>query len=271
MAGWRARLLPLRTHQPRETGTLIHCRPHQWQVCMRKCPYRSVYIESFQGEVVDLGSTTRFHSLARAEKVELWRATRDLTVPFACNACGVTLERKDRDHCDDCCRRKCVPVRRRTVNRGGRDSRHCGGAGEDPAHFKAANRRCGITVARRQREVHQWEVAHRGETAPERFRREILSGLQQVSMEPNVGGDRSDRGLLFLRTTWAQSAASAALADSAASGGGFVRGDRRHRLTEMTNWAASQGNLLGEHAALNVAAITAVSFSGLHQISSCPV
>ena len=55
-------------------------------------------------------------------------------------------------------------------------------AGEDPAHTEEANRQRGAKVSQRQREFRQWDAVHGGEADAEVFRREILPGLQKVSI-----------------------------------------------------------------------------------------
>lgn len=56
-------------------------------------------------------------------------------------------------------------------------------SGEDPAHTEAANRRRGQTMTARRREVLAWNTANGEEKDPETFRREILPGLQDVSLD----------------------------------------------------------------------------------------
>lgn len=55
-------------------------------------------------------------------------------------------------------------------------------AGKDPARSETANRRRGEKVARAQQAFRQWDAEHGGEASPEVFRREILPGLQTVSL-----------------------------------------------------------------------------------------
>ena len=105
-----------------------------------------------------------------------------LTVLQACKACGVVLERQDRNHCGDC-----MPEELRAgalvLREKGRTKREVLRlAGKDPAHSETANRRRGKKVAQAQREFRQWDAAHEGESDPEVFRREILPGLQSVPL-----------------------------------------------------------------------------------------
>lgn len=105
-----------------------------------------------------------------------------LTVPRACTSCGVVLGVGDRSFCDACLpevnQTNAIDFRER-----GRATRAALRAeGQDPAHSEVANQRRGTQVARHLREIRQWDTAHGGEADPEVFRREILPGLQDVSL-----------------------------------------------------------------------------------------
>jgi hypothetical protein len=109
----------------------------------------------------------------REERVEL-------RVPSACKACGVVLERQDRDHCEDCMpeelRNSAVAFR----EKGRMKLEELRAAGEDPAHSETASKRRGDKVGLAQQAYRQWDAEHSGEADPEMFRREILPGLQGV-------------------------------------------------------------------------------------------
>lgn len=108
--------------------------------------------------------------------------TAEVTVPKACTACGVVLERQDRDHCDDCLpgERAARAVAYREAGRARREALRA--VGLDPAHSTEANRRRGEKVATAQKALRQWDAVHEDAADPEVFQREILPGLQGVSL-----------------------------------------------------------------------------------------
>ena len=106
----------------------------------------------------------------------------EFAVPRPCKACGVILERQDRDHCDDCMPEE-VRASAMVFRAAGRDRLEAPrAAGKDPAHSGEANRQRGAKVAQAQQALRQWDAAHGGEADPEVFRREILPGLQSISL-----------------------------------------------------------------------------------------
>ena len=107
---------------------------------------------------------------------------QELTVPRACEACGVILERRDRDHCDDCMPDEIRASAMAFREQGRVKLEALRAEGQDPAHSETANRRRGAKVARAQRAFRQWDAAHGGEADPETFRSEILPGLHGVSL-----------------------------------------------------------------------------------------
>jgi hypothetical protein len=54
--------------------------------------------------------------------------------------------------------------------------------GQDPAHSEVANQRRGEKVTQHQRAFRKWDAEHGSDADPEVFRREILPGLQAVSL-----------------------------------------------------------------------------------------
>jgi hypothetical protein len=110
------------------------------------------------------------------------KVAAQLTVPRACTGCGVVLQAGDRNFCDvwlpEVNQTNALDFRER-----GRATRAALRVeGKDPAHSEVANQRRGRQVARHLREIRQWNTAHGGEADPEVFRREILPGLQDVSL-----------------------------------------------------------------------------------------
>lgn len=92
------------------------------------------------------------------------------------------LKRQARDHCDDCMP-EAVRDRALAFREAGRAKLQAmRAAGEDLAHSEAANRQRGAKVACAQKAFRQWDAEHEDEADPEVFRREILPGLQEVSL-----------------------------------------------------------------------------------------
>jgi hypothetical protein len=107
---------------------------------------------------------------------------RELAVPVACKACGVILERQDRHHCDESMSEEVRTSALAFREKGRAKLEALRAAGEDPAHADEANQRRGEKVALQQREFRQWDAEHGGVADPEVFRREILPGMQGVSL-----------------------------------------------------------------------------------------
>lgn len=100
----------------------------------------------------------------------------------ACEACGVELERQDRDHCDDCMAEE-VRTSAMAFREAGRAMLAAlPTSGYDPAHTEVANRRRGSKAAQHQRKFRQWNAEDREAADPEVFRTEMLPKLQSVSL-----------------------------------------------------------------------------------------
>ncbi len=94
----------------------------------------------------------------------------------------MVLKRQDRDHCDHC---MSVELRANATDfreRGRATRAALRAEGQDPAHSAVANQRRGEKVTQHQRAFRKWDAEHGGDADPEVFRREILPGLQAVSL-----------------------------------------------------------------------------------------
>jgi hypothetical protein len=100
-----------------------------------------------------------------------------------CKRCGGELPHRSRVYCDDC-----LPHYRRDLYQAFAETGRAAVAqlraeGIDPSHGGAAAERRGATMARRRREVRDWNVSHPETIAdPVVFAREILPAIREVPL-----------------------------------------------------------------------------------------
>jgi CRISPR-associated endonuclease Cas1 len=126
----------------------------------------------------------RRNGAARAEA-----ATQPPRPEPRCRRCSGELPHRDRVYCDDCLphyRREQYEAYARAGVSGLAALRE---AGSDPSHGGDASKRRGATQSRQQRQRREWEVTNpAGSSDPERFRSEILPGIQGVAISELADG-----------------------------------------------------------------------------------
>jgi hypothetical protein len=114
-----------------------------------------------------------------------------------CKRCGGELRHRGRVYCDDC-----LPHYQRALYYAFAETGRAAVArtraeGIDPSHGGAAAEKRGTTMARRKRELKEWQAAHQGTIAdPELFARVILPRLQGVPLSDFVRATGLSHGYL---------------------------------------------------------------------------
>jgi hypothetical protein len=131
-------------------------------------------------------------------------------LPAACHQCGVILGDSERTYCDDC-----LPEIRKEHSTtfalaGPAALAQRRAEGTDPAHGGDAGKSRGRRNAKHQAAAAAWEHADAEKPEPDQFTCDILPLLQDIPLS-TMEGDRTNRGLLFVRASRIESTASPAV------------------------------------------------------------
>jgi hypothetical protein len=112
------------------------------------------------------------------------KPARELPVsaPNACRECGTVLTANGRQYCDECLSAYQVDQAASFSDAGRAKLAELRAAGRDPSQTREARKQRGAKNSQRMQEQKRWEAKYGSACDPEGFMRDILPGLQGVSL-----------------------------------------------------------------------------------------